>query len=546
MSFDLTELLDAVGATNQKLIDRSSEAQQILDSQKEAGDRLVAAQKTEGENTQIVQQAKELSALQQQQQTQSLASKMGINPNGAADVLDAVANEWKTATLNSIDKNKKLSDDLNVSFFDHPVDYVVAQVGMDKTIAQAKNASDRRGEAQKSFADIQTLTQQMPAQMAALSNTRTAATVQATLDAATAALIAKTEKTRIDLAGVQTDGLVRLNQMDTQQLNNMNTGFAMKNQQAHLDLARSQFALQQKAVQLQMEDRADRIETRKSDRAELEDTATTIRTGASIMGYEGASILPTNKIIGRLNSKDPMIMDMWKAGLASEATGHPVLSDSPGDVARIIVTNNAPLRPEQAAIKTFMQDVWHQSASAESAIAGGYDPKKLSDVTRAASGIALKNAATQMQNIKSGDNANIYSPPPLPTVLDLGPVKSSVWYDKVMKDQASTGQLKDFNPDQLISLTAGAVKNGTISFNDAAIGLQAAFGGARALNNLTRNYAGFGLPLQNGYNVKLQTGLGNVKNYNLVTPQDINSVLTKRISDEYSQSNPFAAPGFHD
>lgn len=546
MSFDIAELLDAVGATNKKLIDRSSEAQAILAAQDEAGKKVIAAQQTEGENTQIVQQAKELSALQQQQQTQALASKMGINPNGASDVLDAVASEWKDATLKSIDKNKKLADDLNVSFFDHPVDYVVAQVNMDKTIEQAQAASARRGEAQKSFADIQGLTQQMPAQMAALANTRTSATVQATLDAATAALTAKTEKTKIDLAGIQTDGLIKLNSMDTQQLNNLNTGFAMKNQQAHLDLARQQFALQKKAVELQMEDRADRIETRKSDRSELEDTATTIRTGASIMGYEGASILPTNKIIGRLNSKDPMIMDMWKAGLASEATGHPVLSDNPGEVARIVVTNNAPLRPEQATIKTFMQDVWHQAASRESAVAGGYDPKKVTEVTNAASGIAIKNATTQMQNIKPGDNANIYSPPPLPTVLDLGPVKNSVWYDKVMKVQASTGQLKDFNPDQLISITASAVKNGTISFNDAAIGLQAVFGGARAVNNLTRNYAGFGLPLQNGYNVKLQTGLGNVKNYNLVTPQDVNSVLTKRISDEYTQSNPFAAPGFHD
>src|SRR4051812_35830124 len=162
---NVDDFMSDVLSRNQALAERSAVVQDIFAKQEQDAAAIINAQQSQGDNTQIVLAAKELASLDAQQKTQALATNLGINPGANSEVLDKIAEEWKSSKLDAIDKRKKLKDDLAVKFFDHPVDYVVAQVKMEGTIKEAEAAAARSGAAMKDMADIQNLTQQIPLQM---------------------------------------------------------------------------------------------------------------------------------------------------------------------------------------------------------------------------------------------------------------------------------------------------------------------------------------------------------------------------------------------
>ncbi len=541
----LEEFMSAVDIRNQQLKDRSIVVQDLFKQQAETGAALEKNLAEQGEQSQIVLRAKETAALETQTRVLDQAAKMGVLPGVNSEVLDAVSDEWKKAKFASIEKQQKLAKDLDVKFFDHPVDYVVAQIKMEDTITEAERAAARSGQASKEFADIQSVTQHLPGQMAALAATRSAATLDATLKGNQLLTDEAVNKQKIANAGINLQGIQMLDNMNAQQVNNLSTALSVQQAAKSFEMQKAQFAQSQKMFQFQVEDRMEKLEQKKLDRQELDNMADIVRKGASVAGFGEIAAFPTAKIIQMLNMKDAKTLDFLRSGMATEATGHPIISDDAGQTARVIAQHSAPLRPEQKNMKDFFTDVWVTATSPEGGMKGKYDNTKLDQVTVGARGIAVAKATNQMQNIKAGDNSNIYSPPPLPAVFESAPIKNSVWGQKVLAPQMVGGQLKEFNPDQLASLTATSIRKGEISFKEAAEGLQAAFGTARLINNTTRNYVGMGLPPQSGYNTILNTGTG-AKKYNMETAQDVNTVLSKLMVMMDKNSNPMRTPGYHD
>lgn len=541
----LDEFMRSVDIKNNELKARSAVVSDIFAKQAEEGKKIEEAIQSKGDNSAIVLRAKETADLQTQTNVLNQAAKMGIAPGVDSSVLDKVADEWKQAKLASIDKQQKLAKDLDVKFFEHPLDYVVAQVKMEGTITEAERAAARSGEATRNFADIQQLTQHLPGQMAALAATKSQATLDATMAENAAMTNAAVSKARIENAGIQVQGIQALNNMSAQELNNKHTALSVKQQAEQFELQKKQFAQSTEMFKMQMEDRLERMNQKKMDRDELESQANVVRKGAAVAGFEGVAAYPTNKIIQMLNMRDAKTMDFFKAGMATEATGHPILGEDAGQVAKIINQHLAPLRPEQATIKTFYQEVWSEASSPEGGLKGRYDPTKLDQVTNGATKIAINKAASQMGNIKTGDNTNIYAAPPLQNVLDLGPVKNTAWAAKVMAPQMVTGELKEFNPQQLASLTAEAVRSGKINFKEAAEGLQSAFTGSVELNNRTKNFKGMGLPEQVGFTTSMNDG-GSIKKYNLTQAQDVNKILSKLLIISENSANPMRVAGPHD
>ncbi len=541
MSADFDEFYAALEAKNADLKKRSQVVQGVFAQQEEEAKKLITAQQTANDNNLLVRGAQEMVGLATQEKVQTLATKMGINPGESSEVLDKIAEEWKGATLDSIEKRNNLKDALEKKFFDAPLDYIKTQINMENTVQQAEAAAARRGEATQSLISVQTMTQNMPAQMAALAKTKTQATIDASLTAVRAELDGKLSALKINNFGMQTDNLLKLNQLDATQLNYASSKLQAENQEAQIAQTREQFALQKQEFNLRLEDRAERIATKKADRQELEDMANLVRKGAAVAGFEDVAAFPTAKIIQRLNMKDGATMDFLKAGMTSETLGHPVLSDSPGEVARILAVNSAPLRPEQKPLKEFFNSIWNKAGTVEAGRVGQYDNTKISDVTKAAGNLAVKEAVAQMSNIKNGDNTNIYAPPPLPSILEVPAVKNSKWFGAVMANQAVTGELKEFNPQQLKDLTVAAIKAGKIDFKEAQSGLRTVFGAALLVNNATKNYSGLGLPNQKSYSTEIKTAkFGFSKHYELTNDADVGTMLMKSLSD-IDDRNPIGA-----
>jgi hypothetical protein len=535
---DLDDFMAAVDMRNNNIKERSTQVQEVFAKQAEDAAKILAAQQQQGEASMVVAAAKEYEALETQNKVQKQATTMGVNPGVASEVLDAVSEEWKAAKLASIQAQQKLAKDLNVNFFDAPVDYIVAQVGLEKTVMTAEAAAKRSQVATQSFADIQSMTQHLPGQMAALSTVRTQATIDATLKGAQAAIDEKLADQRIKNAGIDISRIQTLETLDTHQLNNLATGMSMQNQaegmkmdKQRFAMSQAQFAQSQQEFEWRKKEQLERIQQKDAAKQELEDVANVVRLGAASFGFENVKAFPASKIISMLNSKQADIHDFYVAGMNSQVSGRPILSDNVGKTASMLVQHNAPGLPVQKVVTQFLKDTYNEAGNPESGRTAGYDHTKPDQVTKAATNMILGKAKIYGDNIKDGDATNIYSPPPLDSVLTVPGVKNSEWYKKVMDVQVQAGGLKEFKPEQLVSLTAEAVKSGKLKFNEASSGLQAAFVAATALNNATRNYRGMGLPEQDGYRTKLPDSLGIGRKYDLIQAQDINRALSIKLRD---------------
>lgn len=536
---DTADMMAAVGLRNDEIKKRSSEVAAIGEQQAATEADILAQQGKMGENSQIVLAAKELSALDVQNKTLAQANALHINPGGSSELLDQISNEWVASMQDGIAKRAKLKADLEINPLEHPIDYVVAQIKMENTVKQAEVANARAGSAQRDMAQIQGLTQNLPGQMAALAQTTSSAVVQAKLEGAGAAIQVQLDKTKLDNAGSQVQRITALNTMGQQELSNLGTAITVKfqqhsqeNQDAHLKLAQQSAALQDKQFKILQEQRVEQINQKKIDRADLDDMVGLVKRGAAGMGIDIKN-LPDARIVQMIQNKSADVADYWKAGLASESAGTPIISLDPGKSAMMVVKHNAPLRTEQKPIATLLRGGWEEAQNATFAAQnGGYNTKDVEGVSGGARASIVKKTAAMQADINPADGSNIYSAPPLPTVLGYKGVQETTWYKNVMAPQMAAGGLKEFNPDQLLSMTAQAVKSGKVSYNDAMDGLKNTFTAAVAVNNATKNYEGFGLTPQGSFNTRIPDSTGSPRKYNLLTPQDLTRALGNKLRDD--------------
>lgn len=540
---NLPDFMKSIEINNQNLLKRSDAAQQIFEQQAKDAADMLQAQSDQGSSAKVVLAAKEYAGLEAQNKVQSYATRMGINPGESSEVLDKIADEWKASQLDAITKRQNLKNDLEINPLEHPIDYVVAQVKMENTVNQLEAANNRAGQATKSFSDLQTLTQALPAQMNALAKTKSDATIQATLEGFDAGIKEKLMQTKINNAQIDQARLNALGKLDQDKLTNLTTAMSVhyqdeQNRRGNASLALQQQASEQSAAEFvqrtkiqnaQLDDMIDKANARKDDRAAMQDMVDTVKYGAKTMGIDLPD-MPASKVITLLNNKEGKFYDFYKAGINSLSADRPVISNDAGDAARLIVQHQGQFRPEQKPVVDLLRESWQEGASPTGAIKGGYSLDKKDQVLGAVRSQAVSKATAEQALIKPGDATNIYAAPPLPTVLEAKGVKDTRWYTEVMAPQMVTSALKDFNPEQLIALTATAIKNKTITQEEAVKGLQNTFGAAALTNNATKNYRGFGLPEQTSFNTRMPDGNGLDRKYNLMTPQDITRALSNKLN----------------
>ena len=527
----LDSLMEQLAVNNSNLVDRSASMQEIYRQQEELAKNVIVQQKIAGENAAIVQDAKLIAEQKAERDALAAATKLGTNPDDAAEVMSGLSKEWKDATEHSQKAFTELQKAAEVKFLDDPVGFVTAQFKMEYLAKDADVAKARQEQIQNTIRFANEATQQAVVTANALKQTKSEAVLQASSMEATAKLAANLDVQRIQNSGINLAGMEALGKMDMAQINNLSTAFSVRNQAEQLAMSRQQLAMSRENMQLAIEERKERMAQKAETKEEMDGLANIVRVGAAAMGFENVAAFPSSKIIQLLNLKDPKINDFLSAGMQTQVAGVPIVSDNAGTAARSIMQHSAPLRPEQATLKTFFADVWAKASSPEGGIAGKYDNTKLDQVTRGAQTYAVIAARDQQADIKTGDNTNIYSPPPLTTILSVPAIANSKYYKQVFAQHMQAGGLNEFNPEQVTAMTVKAIKSGAITYNEGAVGLQALFGTARAVNNVTRNYSGFGLPPQMGYRTKLPNGLGFPRAYDLTTEQDVNQLLGSRLSE---------------
>lgn len=532
---DVDELMAAVGLANKTLLDNSAAAKELLQEQEEERNKQITLVERAGNADKVVLQAEGLAALEAQRRTQEMAVKLGTNPDESGEIMTKLAGEWKQAAVQASDSAKKLSDDLSLNFFDKPFDYIKAQITMENTIKQADADAGRRNTNFQALSQAHQLTQSGAASANALKVTVTDATLQAAMDKTEAAVQAKASELRIQNAGIQMQGLQQLNSMTLQEVNNLNTAYSAQNQEFSKRMQQKSMQMQEAEFAQRKKEFDQRMADKKASVDDLKGIADTVKAGAAALGFKEITAMEPGKIIQMLNMKASGFDDFLKAGIRSQTFGNATVTDNAGEAARMVSTHSAPLRPEQGTVKTFLQSVWQKAASPEGAReSGGYDHTKVDQVSGGAARLAVIGAQNMQANINPLDGSNIYAAPPLPSVVMLPAIQRSAWYKSVLADQMATGQLKEFNSEQLTSMTVSALKEKKISFNEAASGLQAMHAGAAHVNNAMKNFAGLGLPIQSTFRTQLSPipGFSKPNTYDLSSAADINRLLMARMAAE--------------
>lgn len=115
--------------------------------------------------------------------------------------------------------------------------------------------------------------------------------------------------------------------------------------------------------------------------------------------------------------------------------------------------------------------------------------------------VATATAEIHKQNIIFGDTTNLYQAPPMKVIDSFAGVKTSFFYQKVIKPL----DMQEINPQKILEAATTAVLAKTVTVEEAANGMEAMFDAAAAYNNTQDGGPNrVGLPNQESYNTILK------------------------------------------
>lgn len=559
MDFDIDSILEAVGLQTDRQAETAAKITGNYETVAAAGNDRALAQATQGENDAIIQGQKATGELKAQQNSKKFATSIGSNMDATSEVMSSLGMQYTDAALEAIKAKDVVIQKSKVQLLDNPIQFIINQLTMGDDINNANLLQDKADLITTTMANINKDTQATAVTQNAIAETKTAATVQATV-AMTAAKSKEQEaliKQQNSLYNIQ--GIVELNKLDQQTLGNMFQARSAVMAEKHLQIAQAQLEEMKFMHRMTVEDRALKIEERKASAADAEELSNTINKGRAGLGLPP---IPLTKALQMMKIGGPagdLIKDQYAQGAVAEATGYNVISGDPGKSAVTIAQTNAPLSPAMAPVRKLLVESLSDVAAGRIKGANGLpiDVKDKNAVI-SATGEHLKLAAkTQASNIRFGDNNNIYQAPDLNSLSQIPGVAETELYKKVLAPLVATG-LTETDPSRILSLASTAVAKGTLDFNSASKGLTVLFSAAAASNNATRDYVRVGLPKQTGYNTSVQIKNANTpeslsfmtsenQKVNLADINSVNSILSRAIRAKTSlQFNTEALPQIWD
>ncbi len=181
---------------------------------------------------------------------------------------------------------------------------------------------------------------------------------------------------------------------------------------------------------------------------------------------------------------------MEAGGNTLAAGGSSRVANTPGGAATMIAKGVYPKAndPEFSSMRQYLKDV----AAAKAAI-GGKPEEVVGNINaqvKADAEAFSKNAVTA---------GSFYAPPPLQSLLATASVKKTPLYQKVLSTAGK--DLTTAAPTPVIKLAYAAAKQGVISYEDAAKGLNELYGQAVVINNYQKRFAQIGVPSQKNFKV---------------------------------------------
>jgi len=500
-----------------------SASQAIVDATAKSGSDEVAI------NT---QQAKGL--LDAQEAARSVAASYGGNPDDVSFIMNKLATQWQDTESQRMQALDVVTKKQSVNFFDDPLTWLSNKLTVNTDIAQYNDLEEKSNALYDQLEKINTLNSSTAQSMKAIAQTQTAATVAATSDLAAqkATIAAKTASIQGLLYNVK--GVQDITQMGQEQVDNTVKGAQTAIAAGHLAVAQAQLAVSEKELSMKADLYAEETKQKQQQDATDAFVADTTNKGRAALGLAPlppAKIFAMFKLGGEVGDS---LKHQYTAGAMTDAIGKPIIASSSGTAARVLATASSPLATTNPAVKPVVDllEGSYQAARSPQAIAQlGINPKDVSTLDNAVSGIVQQRVGAMGQNIKPGDQSNIFQAPPLSALATLKSVQGNPVYTKVLEPQIKAG-MAETDPNKIISLTVDAIHQGKISLNDASIGIAGLFSSAAALNTSTKDFTRFGIAPQATYNTMLNgTGVfGGSTKIDLTNKAQVTTAIMKMMN----------------
>jgi hypothetical protein len=512
MSFDINDIIAAVGIqtknaaeTAARITGNSQMAESI--SQQQA---LNAA--TAGENDAIVIEQKGKAELEAQRNSRKFAVAIGSDIGASTDVLTSLGMQYTQATAESIQAADRVKQKQSVGLMDNPIEYIMNQITIGDDINYANAAQEKVTAISTAMAGINQATQSTAATQNAIKETVTAATIKAAADNVKLKADAEAAKWNLEALKYNTTNLLELQKLTETQLNNQFQLKGAMNAERQMEIAAGNLALARESHRVAMEEKLERINAKKAEKAEQDELVTTINKGLAIQGLNPIDGTKAITILTKLGGPmKEILMAAYNSGSIQQANGVSVIAETPGQAAATLMRSGSQLgksaAPAMGPVVDLIKSTLQETAN---------DPKlqgaKEHEIIKAANGNIKAITAQMSKNIKVGDNTNIYSPPTLPSIVEAVPtVTQSPFFQKVLAVQVTNG-LNEFDPNKLLSLGASAVASGTVTVEEVADGISKLAKGAAATNNATKDYMRVGVPKQDAFNTTLTIKNANTPN----------------------------------
>lgn len=464
-------------------------------------------------DTSTVQAAAGAAALQTQATRVKAANIFGTNLNAQTEQITTLSQAADQAQREKDAALKSIQEKDSVSLFDDPIQYFTNQFTINQDIARHNAADALLQSASDRIQQINANTQTTIQTQNAISEPLTAASAEAATRIAASKALLDANKAKQEGLSYNVQGITAALNTSKEALgvqfqvqSARNTEQQIQNSMANLRLSQEEFAFRKDAY---LDARTDKEEAKRIGQSIL-DTVNQGRTNqglAPLTDINGKILLQQLKGKG-LDSLSGELKLNYDAGLATQATGIPIIGSSPARAAQALTTLPVKLNPTQEPIKQILsgasQEVVAQLKKEELTGAAKKDQVAIQETYNK---LAQSHADTFAGNIKPGDATNPYQIGSINQLAANSPtIQGLSIYQKVFDPLVKSGvQLTD--PSQIFSVVSDAVQKGTISHNEA-LELTTIYQVGVKTNLAMRNFPAFGLVPRLSYNTSLETNAG--------------------------------------
>lgn len=522
---DLASLIAAINSQNSSLSESGTKVQSAYDSATEAGNQRVAAVNEAARNDSIIQTQAEVAKLAVQNKTLQVATTLGTNLDSSSELLTSVGLDMRKAYSDMSQSAAAIHQKQSVNFLDDPLSWINNKLTVDSDYENYNDAADRYNRAEEYLGNINQLTQSSAVTQNALMQSHSAATVQATSELVVNKAAEQVATIKQNNALLNVQAITAAQNVTQQQLTNSHALFSSAATAEQLQLAQKHLDLAQQTAQVSMEDKLEKEKERKLTQSDLTEISDNVNKGASILGVAPVPATKALQLMKAGGDAGDLIKQMYQIGSVSGASGKPMIARTPGKAAALIDQTNAPLIPAMTQLRSSLMQSYSEAKDA--ALKADKNPEWIEQKVNT----TMHTLSDRFSSNITNDPANFYSAAPIPALINIGSIKDSPLYTKVLAPL----KIEDSDSSKLVSITADAIKNKLITYDEGVQGLQNIYSAAIIQNNATKNFTSVGLPPQTTYNTSIASPVGTVYKYNLNSPTDVGNVLNREL--QFTRTN---------